>query len=343
MNRTANNDNDNDNHRHHGDLHSVWETARAWTEAEGAAAVVTVADTWGTAPSPAGSRLVIAGGRRAGSVTGGCIEDELMSAAAQVVANGAPRVATYDVSDETARRAGLACGGKIKVVIEPFGRADIGLLDAVITAERARQPVVLATRIADGTRRLYRQGDDLPADAIAARDAGAATLTGEAANALFVQPLLPPIHVVIVGAAHIAQALVPLARSVGYRVSVVDPRPEFMAAFDCIDAPTLVASAAEAFAAFGLDARTAVVALAHTSQIDDATLVGALRSGSGYIGALGSRANHARRLERLRAQGFNDADLARIHGPVGLSIGAKGPAEIAVSILAQIIQVVRAA
>ncbi|MBI1651343.1 XdhC family protein [Hyphomicrobium sulfonivorans] len=343
MSRAASNDNHNDNDATRSGALTVWQLAREWIELHGAAAVVTVVDTWGTAPAPVGTRLVIAGNLHEGDISGGCVEDELVAVAEGVIAEGAPRVVDYDVSDEAAWHSGLACGGRLKVVVEPLGPADTAFLDTVIAAEQERRPVVVTTRIADGTRTLYAEGDALPVDVIAARDAATVTLTGEDANELFVQPLLPPVHVVIVGAALIAQALVPLARQVGYRVSVVDPRREFMDAFRSVDATTMVAQPPEAFAALGLDARTAVVALAHTSAIDDATLIAALRAPCVYIGALGSRTNQGRRLERLRAEGFSDADLARIHGPVGLPIGAKGPAEIAVSILAEIIKVVRGA
>lgn len=343
MSRAASNDNHNDNDNDRNGARSVWEMARDWIELHGAAAIVTVVDTWGTAPAPVGARIVIAGALHEGDIAGGCVEDELVAVAADAIEDGAPRVADYDVADAAAWHAGLACGGRLKVVVEPLGQRDIGFLDAVIAAERERRAVVATTRIADGVRTLYAEDDLLPADVTAAMHAGSVVLTGEGANALLVQPLLPPVHLMIVGAAHIAQALVPMARQVGYRVSVIDPRREFIEAFRTVDATTMIAQPSDAFAELGLDVRTPVVALAHTSAIDDATLSAALRSPCGYIGALGSRTNHGRRLERLRAEGFSDADLARIHGPVGLSIGAKGPAEIAVSILAEIIKAMRAA
>jgi xanthine dehydrogenase accessory factor len=151
------------------------------------------------------------------------------------------------------------------------------------------------------------------------------------------------VRIVIVGATHIGQSLAALARQSGYDVVVADPRAAF-ASEERFGATELVTGWPEAsLAAVGIDGRTAVVALTHASHIDDEALAAALRSPCLYIGALGSRRTHAKRLERLKATGFSEAEVARIHAPIGLAIGAKGPAEIAVSILAEIIKVARGA
>ena len=160
---------------------------------------------------------------------------------------------------------------------------------------------------------------------------------------MFVQPLVPPLRIIVAGATHIGQVFAELARQVGYAVTVVDPRSVF-ATEERFGAAAAIAEWPEAsFDKLGLDARTAVVALTHASHIDDEALTAALRSPCLYIGALGSRVTHAKRLERLAAAGFTPHELQRIHAPIGLAIGAKGPAEIAVSILAEIIKVARGA
>jgi xanthine dehydrogenase accessory factor len=154
---------------------------------------------------------------------------------------------------------------------------------------------------------------------------------------------VPPLRIIVAGATHIGQVFAELARQIGYAVTVVDPRSAF-ASEERFGAAAAIAEWPEAsFDKLGLDRRTALVALTHASHIDDEALTAALRSPCMYIGALGSRATHAKRLDRLAAAGFSTEDLQRIHAPIGLNIGAKGPAEIAVSILAEIIKVSRGA
>ena len=249
----------------------------------------------------------------------------------------------FGVSEETAWRAGLPCGGKIKVLVEPLARADIGIIDDILEARRARRTVVVTTRIADGQRRLYNAEAELPADVAEHLLPVSIGLIETPDGELFVQPLVPPLRIIVAGATHIGQVFAELARQVGYSVTVVDPRSVF-ATEERFGAAAAVAEWPEAsFDKLGLDARTAVVALTHASHIDDEALTAALRAPCLYIGALGSRGTHAKRLERLAAAGFTAEELARIHAPVGLAIGAKGPAEIAVSILAEIIKVARGA
>ncbi len=156
-----------------------------------------------------------------------------------------------------------------------------------------------------------------------------------------VQPLLPPLRVIVAGATHIGQVFAEMARLVGYSVTVVDPRPMFANEERFGAAVSMPEWPQASFGELGLDERTAVVALTHAAHIDDEALAAALRSPCMYIGALGSRATNAKRVERLKAAGFSDENLQRIHAPVGLDIGAKGPAEIAVSILAEIVKVAR--
>jgi len=219
------------------------------------------------------------------------------------------------------------------------------LLDALNAARVARQPAVLATRMADGAQALFlpegAQGDaeiaglpgDLVTGALAANRSGPAeTPVGE----VFLHVFNPPLRLLVVGAVHITQALAPLAGLAGYEVTVIDPRRAFATDDRFPDVAVTTDWPDEAMARLAPDGRTAVVTLSHDPKLDDPALHVALASPAFYIGCLGSRRTHGARLDRLTEAGFDGVARARIHGPVGLNIGARSPAEIAISIMAQI-------
>jgi xanthine dehydrogenase accessory factor len=322
----------------------VLEVARSWLEQHGRAVLATVASTWGSAPVPVGGQMVVAPGERFhGSVSGGCVEAEVIAEAAEVMAGGAPKLLAFGVDEETAWRAGLPCGGRIEILLEPLERErDAGTLDRILTARRAREPLAVVTDLATGTRRLS-SGEGEPAEITSCLAAGESRLLDMSGGRVFVQAFMPPVRIVIAGATHIGQRLAALARQTGYDVVVVDPRAAFASEERFGDTELVTGWPDASLAAVGIDERTAVVALTHASHIDDEALTAALRSPCLYIGALGSKRTHAKRIDRLKTAGVGEAELARIHAPVGLAIGAKGPAEIAVSILAEIIQVARGA
>jgi xanthine dehydrogenase accessory factor len=224
------------------------------------------------------------------------------------------------------------------------------VLESLVAARSAGRPVVLATPLSGAPQRLL----DLPAlDALSAAEpelAAAARLAletdeaqrhGDGADEILLVPYNPPLRLVIVGAVHIATFLNTLARVAGYRVTVVDPREAFLRAAQFPGAELVGAWPQHAFPRLAPDARTAVVLLTHDPKIDDPALGEVLAGPAFYVGALGSQRTHARRLERLAAAGFRPAQLARIHGPAGLAIGARTPAEIALSVLAQMTAVLR--
>lgn len=318
-----------------------WQTARRWLDEFGQVALATVVATWGSAPVPTGGQLVVGPDERfEGSVSGGCVEVDVIVEAAEAMVDGKPRLLEYGVSDDAAWRAGLACGGIVKVLVQPLIRADLAMIDAVIAAREARTSLLIVTRVADGQRHFY-EPRDCPAGLASQFSSGTTSLIDSPDGQVVVQPLVPPLRVVVAGATHIGQVFADMARLVGYSVTVVDPRPMFASA-ERLGAAVAMAGGVEAsFDDLGFDARTALVALTHAAHIDDEALAAALRSPCIYIGALGSRGTNAKRLERLKAAGFSDEQLQRIHAPVGLNIGAKGPPEIAVSILAEIIKVTR--
>lgn len=326
---------------------AVIETALAWKDSGLGVAMATVISTWGSAPRPTGSQMAIneeAG--FLGSVSGGCIEGAVIHAGLDVLAGGLPQLLEFGVSNAEAWDVGLACGGTIRIYICVLDEARTDLYRKLQSSRDAKTSAVLVTSLTIHTDELtFADAHGLPAP-MASAVTGAiksdkATTRVIEDQEFFVNPFNPPLRLFVVGAVHIAQPLVKMASEAGYDVTVIDPReafatperfPGFALSNDWPD---------EALASVALDLRSAVVTLCHDPKIDDPALVAALKTDCFYIGSLGSKKTHGARLERLRDEGLSADALARIHGPVGLSIGAKSPAEIAISILAEITEVLR--
>ncbi|SHK74700.1 xanthine dehydrogenase accessory factor [Roseovarius marisflavi] len=310
------------------------ETALAWHRAGKGAALATVVETWGSAPRRVGSQLAISGaGEIAGSVSGGCVEGAVVAEALDAIEDGKPVMLEYGVTDGDAFAVGLACGGTIRVLVEPVGSVlPEPLLADLVLARDARVPVAYVTGMT-AIRRLEREGHGERFR----MDRSGFEEDGET----FVAIHNPPLRLIIVGAVHIAQALVPMARIAGYDPLLIDPRESFASEARFPGETILHEWPDEAVQAYGLDSRTALVLLTHDPKLDDPALAEALRSDIFYIGALGSTRTHAKRVERLEQAGFSKHEIARIHGPIGLDIGAAGPAEIAVAVLAEITRVLR--
>ena len=304
--------------------------AKAWKDAGHGVALAFVMETWGSSPRPVGSVMVIRDDMAVeGSVSGGCVEGAVIDAAIESLTTGAGQRLDFGVADAKAWEVGLSCGGRIAVLVTPIAEGGLpgealGDLAGDIVARRAGAVTFDA---ANGVR-LERSSED--GEMVSA-------LSDDESSFTFRQ--VPPRRVVIIGGVHITQFLAPMARQAGYDVVVIDPRAVFSAAERFPGSDCRTAWPDEAMAELGLDTRTAVVTLTHDPKIDDPGLRAALASDAFYIGCLGSRRTHAARCERLAEAGFSKADLARLHGPVGLDIGARTPAEIAVSILAQMIAV----
>lgn len=317
--------------------------AEDWLRMGRQVALATVVQTWGSAPRRMGSQLIVdADGAFQGSVSGGCVEAEVLARAADVIRTGKPDMVESGVADETAWRAGLSCGGSIRIYIE---RADRDLLRALNVERRARRAVAVLTDLETGANRLIRSGDELPPafqPKIGRNFAhGVSALVEADSKTLFCNMHLPSPRFAIIGAVHIAQVLAPMARMVGYDVEVIDPRTAFATRQRFPDSTLYAEWPQDVFAAHPLDPYTAVAVMTHDPKIDDGALIAALQAGCFYVGALGSRKSHAKRLQRLEIAGMDHAMLARIEGPIGLAIGASNPAEIAVSILARLVQCLR--
>ena len=313
-------------------------------------ALATVVQTWGSAPQPVGSQLVIdADGNFLGSVSGGCVEAEVITQAADVIATGKPKAIDFGVEDNMAWAVGLACGGAIRIFVESVeGNGHPvpgGLLPRLVSDIEARRKVALVTHLATGEHSLAHTPGDLgqelaPALDDAFRRDKSVAVSGNSGE-IFINVFNPTIRLIIVGAVHVAQPLVPMARALGYDVAIVDPRSAFATEERFGDARILREWPDEALPRIGIDGRTALIVLTHDPKIDDPALICALSSDAFYVGALGSRKTHAKRVERLLAAGVAAADIERIHAPIGLNIGAEGTAEIAVSIIAEITAVRR--
>ncbi len=331
------------------DLLADYERLTAAGTSPGRAVVTSV---WGSAPRPEGACLLAtADGRLAGSVSGGCVESAAAVEVAEAIGRGTPKLVTYGVSDERAWEVGLACGGTIRVFVEPTVRPEI------LEAARGVGGVVVATVVEgagtgsalivrdDGTERgSLPAGIDRGAVTDAARRALAVAasstmeLPGPGGTArVFLEVFARRPTLVIFGGVHIAAALVPLAKALGYRTVVADGREAFLSRERFPEADELVLGwPEEAFARVGIDAATYVCVLSHDPKFDEPALEIALRSKAAYVGAIGSRKTQTARRERLRAAGFGDAELARLRGPIGLDLGGRQPVETALAILAEI-------
>jgi len=292
-----------------------------WSKAGEDIALATVVETWGSSPRPLGSKMVVTrSGKMAGSVSNGCIEGAVFDEAQKVLKSREPKVAAFGVADEVAFEVGLACGGHIEVFIQPLGPVHQQLLAAL----QRNEPATLLTNLVTGEAEFIKGS---PTGTELARREGD----------VFTEPFRRPAHLVIIGAIHIAIPLHRLAKLMGYRVTVVDARAKFATKERFPEADELiVAWPDEAMAKLVIDNSTYVVILTHDPKFDLPALRSVLTKDAGYIGAIGSRKTNSNRFDALRAEGFTEEQLSRVHGPIGLDLGGRGAEETALGILAEI-------
>ena len=301
--------------------------ALQWRRAGHAVTLVTVVETWGSAPRPPGALLAVRDdGAVSGSVSGGCVEDDLIARTKQALQQGAadadplPAMLAYGVTKEEAARFGLPCGGSLRLVQEPL--TDTTWIEEVLQRTANHQLVARTLTLASGAVRLH---DATRAQAMQFDGSTLTTLFG------------PRWRLLLIGASQLSQAVAAMATALDFEVLVCDPREEY--AMDTVGR-RVAGMPDDVVRELRPDAHTAIVALTHDPKLDDMALLEALTSEAFYVGALGSRRNQAARKARLAEHfGLTDAQLARLHGPVGLALGARTPAEIAVSIVAEIVQV----
>jgi xanthine dehydrogenase accessory factor len=310
-------------------------------------AIATVVATRRSAPRPVGAKLGVSeAGELVGSVSGGCVENDVYACAREIIDGAAPRLVSYGISDDEAFEVGLPCGGEIDVWIE---RGDPALLERELEAlergERAVRFTVLDGDEAGGELLVLEDGEqvgngppalgELAADVIRG---GRSTLVDWDGHTVFADVVAPPPHLLVFGAVDTAEALCRAARGVGWRTTVADARARFATPERVPSADEIVVAwPEEVLARVPPEHDTAVVVLTHDERFDIPALQGALASDAFYVGALGSRRNQERRREKLREAGVDDVDIDRISGPCGLDIGAHTPAETALSILAEIL------
>jgi xanthine dehydrogenase accessory factor len=329
-----------------------------WRSQAKQVAVAMLVQIHGSAPQPLGARMAVSStGEMAGSVSGGCVEGAVVQEALDVMATRRPRLVEYGIADELAQSVGLACGGQIGVYIEPW------LADDPLTAEyeqalRDARMISLATVVRGSLTggRLLVRPDREPSGTLGSEvidhfavsraqtmmdlqrsDLIHFDVEGQA-NALFIDVQPPPPKLIIIGAVHIAMPLITFAKVLGFYTIVLDARAAFATPERFQHADRLqIGWPADALPDLGVDESTYFVVLTHDEKIDDPVLLFACRSRARYIGALGSKRTHAKRLARLAEQGLDEAELARIRAPIGLDIGARMPEEIAASIAAQLV------
>ncbi len=305
--------------------------ALAWKRAGHAVSLVTVVQTWGSAPRPPGALLAVReDGVVSGSVSGGCVEDDLIARAKAALAAGRqdpaavqPTLIVYGVNKDEAARFGLPCGGTLRLVQEPL--QDVAWIEELLARTAAHRLVARTLELATGRVTL---SDAVRGQAMAFDERTLSTVFG------------PKWRLLLIGAGQLSQAVAQMASLLDFDVLVCDPRDEYAATLDTSGVQRVPGMPDDVVREMLPDAHTAIVALTHDPKLDDMALLEALKSAAFYVGALGSRRNQATRKQRLAEHFDLSADeLARLHGPVGLDIGARTPAEIAVAILAEIVQV----
>lgn len=298
----------------------VLKTCDDWIDRGHRCALVTVIKTWGSSPRPEGATLAICDdGRVVGSVSGGCVEDDLID---RVRRNGItqtrPEIVTYGITADQAHRFGLPCGGTIQLAIEPLsGNSRISEL-----LQRLSEHQLVARRL------------DLASGEVTLGAAKAGMTLQVSENALTTIHG-PRWRLLIIGAGQLSRFLAQIAVGMDYHVTVCDPREEYRDGWNVPGVEVSHAMPDDLVMEMQLDTRSAVIALTHDPKLDDLALMEALRSDAFYVGAIGSRVNNAKRRERLKLFDLTDAQLDRLHGPIGIYIGSKTPSEIAISILAE--------
>ena len=314
---------------------------RAWRAEDVPVALATVTNIVGSAPRALGAKLAVAAdGRIAGSVSGGCVEGDVVEASLLVLRDGSPKVRRYGISDEIALEVGLMCGGEIDVFVEALGGVSGGILSGLVDQVEAQVAIVRVVDFDQGTIAAVTADRVIgtPSLAVSARQALA---TGESRSLAsgFLDVILPPPRLWVVGAGHVAEHLVAFSERAGFAPVVVDPRRLFaeQPRFNGVD--LLPTWPDRAFAQRSLRPSDFVVVLSHDPKVDEPALCAALSADVAYVGAIGSRRAQADRADRLARAGIGPERLARLHAPIGLDLGGRSPAEIAVAIVAELVSV----
>ena len=307
------------------DVDDILTPTSIWLKQKRRIALATVISTWGSSPRPVGGQMAIdENGEIIGSVSGGCIEGAVISEGICAIKDGKSRIKDYGISNDMAWEVGLACGGELKVLIQPLNLED-KIIYSIVNSIKKREIVKLIINCLTGHRKIDNTIDNQ------------ISYFDDSKNE-FIHIIDPKPRLFIIGAVHIAQALVSLAEIADYEVILIDPRDHFATKDRFPNCKIINEWPEQALSNFDLDKSSHLVTLTHDPKIDDLALIYCMKKKIGYIGSLGSKKTHNKRCERLAEKGFNKDELSKIHGPIGLDIKAKTPAEIATSILAEIIK-----
>jgi len=292
------------------DWRQIWQTIREWDGEGRKMALATVVKTWGSSPRPVGSHLIIdEQGHMEGSVSGGCVDGVVVTAAFDAIKSGEGELLKFEVATDQAWEVGLSCGGEVNIIVEPLKNIQ-----------------KTCAYLLDG-------------DPNEVRSIEASIKTDD--DEIFIHEYKPSLKLIIVGAVHISQGLVKMAEALDIDVTLIDPRTAYANEERFPGTRFMTEWPDEALEEIGINSSTAIVTLSHDPKLDDPTLEVAMKSDAFYIAALGSRKTQKQRRERLSEKGFTENEIARIHGPAGLDIGSLEPAEIALSILAELVSIRR--
>jgi xanthine dehydrogenase accessory factor len=338
-------------------MKEIFPTICKWTENNKTFAIATVIKTWGSSPRPIGSTMIISKDMEmAGSVSGGCVEGSVVKAAMDILKNGGGQTLSFGITDEEAWEVGLSCGGSIQVFLEKFIGSDIRKEEQIVwnklkSCLENNNPCVLLTELINGpnTHSLILPDGQLFGDknqpglvkeGLRAYNERKNQILEIEDKQYFAHVFPRKSQMLIIGAAHITVDLVNLAKLYDFETIVIDPRGIFANKTQFTTTPDQIFEKypEEVLNDFSLDAYSYAVILSHDPKIDDNALHILLKSDIAYIGALGSRKTHSKRVARLEAAGFSETEISRIHSPVGVDINAKKPSEIALSIMAEIIK-----
>ena len=307
-------------------LDDIYTPTSNWLKKNEKVALATVISTWGSSPRQVGGQMAInLHGEIIGSVSGGCVESSVISEAKISIKDRKIKIKDYGISDNMAWEVGLACGGELKILIQPLEPRDKIVLQVAKKINK-RIPITLMVNLNDGKRTIV-EADKKQFSQISYLDKE---------KNIFYHSISPKPRLFVVGAVHIAQSLVNLAKICGYEVIVIDPREHFANKKRFSKCTIINEWPDTALKKFQVNQSCHLVTLTHDPKIDDPALIEALNSDIGYIGSLGSKRTQEKRLERLSAEGFNKRELTKIHGPIGLDIYSKTPEEISISILAEL-------
>ena len=340
-------------------MRDVLDKLDQWRESNQDLAITTVVETWGSAPRPVGSKMVITmAGGIAGSVSAGCVEGAVIQEAQSVINSGIPRLIEFGVADETAWEVGLACGGKIKVFIEPGSALDSiynTLKDNLISGKTFATVTTLEGGIGTINKKMLIQSDGkvvgdlaLPEEAEFIKEKALEFLENGKNGILsipdetkvFVESYPLPSKLIIIGGGHLSDPLVSIANAAGFETILIDPRGAFANRERFPHVNNLIRQwPQDALSNLVIDRSAFIVVLTHDPKLDDPALILALKSNARYVGALGSRRTNQKRVERLREAGLTEEELSLLYAPIGLELGGRSQSEIAISIMAEIIQV----